>query len=75
MKEIQVEFSLFDEDNNFAASERVPTEPEIIACGERAHFKSKVDYRKKIRTYYCTFITTSGKKFIRISEDIFVLPP
>ena len=75
LKEIQVEFSLFDEDNNFAASERVPVESEIIAVGERAHFRSKVDYRKKIRSYFCTFITASGKKFFRVSEDIFVLPP
>ena len=74
LKDIQVEFSLFDEDNNFAASERVPVEPEIIAVGERAHLRSKVNYREKIRNYYCDFIAASGRQFFRISEDIFILP-
>ncbi len=74
LKDIQVEFSLFDEDNNFAASERVPVEPEILAVGERAHLRSKVNYREKIRSYYCDFIAASGRQFFRISEDIFVLP-
>lgn len=75
LKDIQVEFSLFDEDEMFAASERISIEPEIIAVGERAHFRAKVDYREKIRSYYCDFIAASGRQFVRISEDIFVLPP
>jgi len=75
LKDIQVEFSLFDEDGKFAASERISIEPEIIAVGESAHFRAKVDYRKKIRTYYCDFIAASGRKFIRVSQDTFVMPP
>lgn len=75
LNDIQVEFTLFDEDGKFLLTERTNVEPAIIAPGERAHFLLRVNLREKIRQYNHRFITASEEQFIRVSEDMHILSP
>jgi hypothetical protein len=72
---VGVEFTLFDEDGKFLVMERATLDPETIAPGETAHFLHRISLREKIRRYNFTFITTADKEFLRVSEDMFILPP
>jgi len=75
LNNIEVEFTLLDEDGKFLVMERATLDPETIAPGEIAHFLHRINLREKIRRYDFTFITATGKKFLRVSEDMFILLP
>ncbi len=75
LNNIEVEFTLFDEDGKFLVMERATLDPETIAPGEIAHFLHRIILREKIRRYDFTFITATGKKFLKINEDTFILRP
>ena len=75
LNNLEVEFTLLGEDGKFLVMERATLDPETIAPGERAHFLHRINLREKIRRYDFTFITATGKQFLRVSEDIFILLP
>jgi len=75
LNNIEVEFELFDEEGKFLLKERTNVEPDTIAPEERGHFLLRVNLREKVRRYNHTFFTSTGKPFLRISEDTHILPP
>jgi len=74
INDIQVEFVLFDSDDNLLATERAPVEPETIAPGKLGQFNLWV-YLKglQLRSYNYRFITATGEEFFRVSEDVYIL--
>lgn len=75
LKNIEVVFTLFDEDGKFLLEEGTNVTPDIIASEERGHFLLRVNLREKVRRYNHTFFTSTGKSFLRVSEDTHILPP